>query len=296
MEANKKQGFYLKLEKDIPGSNGGTGKERIYLTRISMDGLSDFHEYSVSNPIFYKYLEYEPFKTIDDSRKYLRNLLELEKDIENRTCISWFIRLKDSDKVIGTARLVNIDYYRKSVSWGYGISPVLWGSGLVFEIQKILSKYIFETLSLNRLSGVARIDNLLTISTLRAFGVKEEGVQREAMRDFNGVYCDTWLYSMLRDEYLLSQNKVEKNKVKTVVSSTGVDLIIKELTQEEFEVNDNLRLSDIPDWDSLMQMQLISALEKKYDIQFTMEEILCMDTIISIKKIISKLSISSEIC
>jgi len=101
---------------------------------------------------------------------------------------------------------------------------------------------------------------------------------------------------MLRDEYLLSQNKVEKNKVKTVVSSTGVDLIIKELTQEEFEVNDNLRLSDIPDWDSLMQMQLISALEKKYDIQFTMEEILCMDTIISIKKIISKLSISSEIC
>jgi [ribosomal protein S5]-alanine N-acetyltransferase len=296
MEANKKQGFYLKLEKDIPGSNGGTGKERIYLTRISMDGLSDFHEYSVSNPIFYKYLEYEPFKTIDDSRKYLRNLLELEKDIENRTCISWFIRLKDSDKVIGTARLVNIDYYRKSVSWGYGISPVLWGSGLVFEIQKILSKYIFETLSLNRLSGVARIDNLLTISTLRAFGVKEEGVQREAMRDFNGVYYDTWLYSMLRDEYLLSQNKVEKNKVKTVVSSTGVDLIIKELTQEEFEVNDNLRLSDIPDWDSLMQMQLISALEKKYDIQFTMEEILCMDTIISIKKIISKLSISSEIC
>ena len=296
MEANKKQGFYLKLEKDIPGSNGGTGKERIYLTRISMDGLSDFHEYSVSNPIFYKYLEYEPFKTIDDSRKYLRNLLELEKDIENRACISWFIRLKDSDKVIGTARLVNIDYYRKSVSWGYGISPVLWGSGLVFEIQKILSKYIFETLSLNRLSGVARIDNLLTISTLRAFGVKEEGVQREAMRDFNGVYYDTWLYSMLRDEYLLSQNKVEKNKVKTVVSSTGVDLIIKELTQEEFEVNDNLRLSDIPDWDSLMQMQLISALEKKYDIQFTMEEILCMDTIISIKKIISKLSISSEIC
>ena len=142
MEANKKQGFYLKLEKDIPGSNGGTGKERIYLTRISMDGLSDFHEYSVSNPIFYKYLEYEPFKTIDDSRKYLRNLLELEKDIENRTCISWFIRLKDSDKVIGTALLVNIDYYRKSVSWGYGISPVLWGSGLVFEIQKILSKYI----------------------------------------------------------------------------------------------------------------------------------------------------------
>jgi RimJ/RimL family protein N-acetyltransferase/acyl carrier protein len=265
-----------------------------------MDGLNDFHEYSTSSPKFYKYLEYEPFGSLNDSRDYLNRLLTLEKNIESRSCISWFIRLKSNDKVVGTARLVNIDYHRSSVSWGYGISPALWGQGFVFEIQRILAEYIFETMSFNRLSGVARIDNLPTISTLKAFGFKEEGVEREAMRDFNGVYYDTWLYSMLNREYALSKNietiQVERYKDKFFSSSAKVDLIIKELTQENFTVNDTLLLKDIPGWDSLMQMQLISTLEKSYGLQLTMEDILFMSNIKSVKSIVVKLTNNPKLC
>jgi len=288
--------FYSKLENVIPGIDG-SDKKRIYLTRISMDGLNDFHEYSTSNTKFYKYLEYEPFGDLNDSRDYLNRLLSLEKNIESRTCISWFIRLRSNDKVVGTARLVNIDYHRSSVSWGYGISSVLWGQGFVFEIQQILAKYIFDTMLFNRLCGVARADNLPTISTLKAFGFKEEGFGREAMRDFNGIYYDSWNYSMLHSEYVLSKNietlQVERYKDKFFSSRTEVDLIIKELTQENFTVNDALLLKDIPGWDSLMQMQLISALEESYSVQLTMEDILFMSTIESVKSIVVKLTVNS---
>ena len=295
----KEEEFYSNLENIIPGS-GNSDKNRIYLTRVSMDELDDFHEYSTFDPKFYKYLEYEPFNTLDDSRKYLNRLLTLEKNIENRTDISWFVRLKSSDKFVGTARLLNIDYHRKSVSWGYGISPALWGQGFVFEMQQILAKYIFDTMLFNRLSGVARVDNLLTILTLKAFGFKEEGIQREAMRDFNGIYYDTWLYSMLKREYFLSKNietlRIERRVDKKVISDTEVDLIIKKLTQEKFKINDALYLKDIPGWDSLMQMQLISALEESYSVQLTMEDILFMSTIESVKSIVVKLTGNSEIC
>ena len=295
----KEEEFYSNLENIIPGS-GNSDKNRIYLTRVSMDELDDFHEYSTLDPKFYKYLEYEPFNTLDDSRKYLNRLLTIEKNIENRTGISWFIRLKSSDKFVGMARLLNIDYHRKSVSWGYGISPALWGQGFVFEIQQILAKYIFDTMLFNRLSGVARADNLSTILTLKAFGFKEEGIQREAMRDFNGIYYDTWLYSMLKREYFLSKNietlRIERRVDKKVISDTEVDLIINKLTQEKFKINDALYLKDIPGWDSLMQMQLISALEESYSVQLTMEDILFMSTIESVKSIVVKLTVNSEIC
>ncbi len=294
------QEFYSKLEEVIPGSDNSNSELTIYLTRVSMDGLVDFHEYSTSDPIFYKYLEYEPFSTLDDSKDYLKRLLAIEEGVENRTNISWFIRLKENDKVIGTARLVNIDYHRQSASWGYGISPKLWGKGVVFEIQQILAEYIFETLSLNRLHGVARIDNLLTISTLRAFGFKEEGVQREAMRDFNDVYYNTWLYSMLKSEYFsikdLDVATSTRNGDKVVISNTEVDLVIKGLSQDEFEMNDELLLQDIPGWDSLMQMQLISSLEEICNIEFSMKDILSMSTIGEVRDVVANLSIGSEIC
>ena len=152
----------------------------------------------------------------------------------------------------------------------------------------------------NRLSGVARADNLSTILTLKAFGFKEEGIQREAMRDFNGIYYDTWLYSMLKREYFLSKNietlRIERRVDKKVISDTEVDLIIKKLTQEKFKINDALYLKDIPGWDSLMQMQLISALEESYSVQLTMEDILFMSTIESVKSIVVKLTGNSEIC
>ena len=45
-----------------------------------------------------------------------------------------------------------------------------------------------------------------------------------------------------------------------------------------------------------LQMQLISALEESYSVQLTMEDILFMSTIESVKSIVVKLTGNSEIC
>lgn len=282
-----RENFYFKLDKILPSNNNQTSP-RIYLTRISFDGLYDFHEYSTSDPRFYKYLEYEPFKDIEESKNYLTRLLNLEDGVDKRTNISWFIRLADNDKVIGTARLIDIDFERQSVSWGYGISTEFWGQGYVFEVQEILLHYIFDTLKLNRLSGIARIDNLPTILTLKKMGFKEEGVLREAMRDFNGDYFDSWAYSMLSKDYfdIKNTNNFNKNNIIDIDSFLVIDELIQNLTQEYFEISEDLLLKKIPGWDSLMQMQLISALENNFDISLSMENIMQMDSVGKIKQIL----------
>ena len=41
--------------------------------------------------------------------------------------------------------MINLNYSRKSLEWGYGIDPKLWGKGYILMIQECLKKYVFET-------------------------------------------------------------------------------------------------------------------------------------------------------
>lgn len=296
--------FYRNLDKLLPGeipeSLEKSAQNRIFFTHISSDGLKDFHEYSTKDKRFYKYLEYTPFTSVNDSKKYLKRLMDLE-GIEplGRTSKAWFINHKLKGKIVGTARLVKIDFHRQSVMWGYGIDPELWGQGYVLEVQHILKKYIFETLSLNRLYGSAMISNKPTISTLLAVGMKEEGIERESMRDANGIYHDAWRYSMLSEDYFTDKDQDKDKEVDLVLPTTKLfnkeelENIIGNVIQDATLVTDDFMMNASTSWDSLKQMELVLALETVYKIQLTFDEIIEMTSINAIENIIKKrLSIS----
>ena len=81
-----------------------------------MSGLEEMHSYSMDKRL-YEYFEYEPFKTIDDTRNYLKKLISIEGNkSDGRKAICWFVRRYKDNKMIGTARLVNINYSRQSVN------------------------------------------------------------------------------------------------------------------------------------------------------------------------------------
>ena len=56
-------------------------------------------------------------------------------------------------------------------------------------------------------------------------------------------------------------NKEIENKVKTIISSIlGVDVS---------EIGDDTAIGDLPEWDSLNHIQIISGIEKEFDFRFT---------------------------
>jgi RimJ/RimL family protein N-acetyltransferase/acyl carrier protein len=292
--------LYVVLDTIIPGedlmSEVQPAKPRIYFTRLSMSGLQEMYEYSVSDKRFYEYLEYDPFTSIAETEVYLKKLIELESEIYSRTSIGWFVKRTEDNRIIGTARLINIDCKRQSVTWGYGIDPKLWGQGYVQEIQRALLDYIFNKLYFNRLSGSAMLENRQTVTTLLSIGVKEEGCHRQVFRDSKGVYHDSWSYGMLYDDYKASKAWISKDlnpKVEQVINkekigAAQVESLLREFLHEYGDVDINHAFGDLPYWDSLKQMELVTFIETKVGITVTFDQILQLNSIHSVIETLTK--------
>ena len=286
--------FNRLLVETLPGmdyeNTDNDSNRNIYFTRISMSGLEEMHAYSIDERL-YEYLEFEPFKTIEDTKHYLQKLMGLESDGHSeKTAICWFVRKVADDKMIGTARLVDIDYKRQSVVWGYGIDPRLWGKGYIFEIQELLKEYIFEKLCLNRLSGMTMVNNERTKSALLATGCREEGIFRQYYRDYLGKYTDGWMYSILAEDYFLEVKKSDKHiPVIKIDRKIIADIISQTLNEKIIDINDGMHSVD--NWDSLSHINIILALEKETGFKFSPSDISHATSINALFKILNSKNI-----
>jgi [ribosomal protein S5]-alanine N-acetyltransferase len=248
------------------------------------------HAYSTDKRL-YEYFEYEPFKTIDDTRQYLQKLIDLEgNEPDERTAICWFVRRFKDDKMIGTARLLNIDYPRQSVEWGYGIDPKLWGLGYILEIQEILKEYVFDLLKFNKLWGGTRINNQRARSSLSLAGVKEEGILRQSLRDSKGNYHDVWRYSILAEDYFKSKANTRNScSVETITKELIAEIVGKVLGCYDIDIKDDM--GSVLKWDSLNHINIILEIEKNTGYKFSP---MVISQATSIKKIYELIKLDSK--
>lgn len=162
-----------------------------------MDGLADFHEYS-ANPELYKFLEYDPFKTIEESRAYLLKLIN-RSTLENGHY--WFIKLEKEMKIIGTFGVLDIDIKKGSAEIGYGLSPEYWGKGYFNEALILVLTYVFKKLQFHRIWAKTQSNNIPSIRALEKCGFTKEGIMRDYYMSSNNVRNDAVILSILRDEF-----------------------------------------------------------------------------------------------
>jgi ribosomal-protein-alanine N-acetyltransferase len=246
-----------------PGNNLQTLD--IYFEKLNLTGLIEMHEYSI-NEDFYEYFEFDAFKTIDETKAYLEKLISrMSKEGEYNQAMYWFIRRKSDNKLLGTAGLVNLNFTRKSIEWGYGIDPLFWGEGYILQVQEALKYYVFEELHLNRLEGITMINNERTIASLLNCGMKKEGV----LRDYyckSGVFIDGWKYSMLKREFLdLNIPQLPNNNFK--IEQKEIIKILSDILNED--VNENTTMYNTASWDSINHMNFVIQLYEKFNIKLT---------------------------
>jgi acyl carrier protein len=190
----------------------------------------------------------------------------------------WFVRRKNDNRLVGTATLVNLNYARQSIEWGYGIDPELWGNGYVLQMQEILKYFTFEVLELNRLHGITMVTNERTIQSVLASSMKHEGV----LRDFyckNGIYYDGWQYGMTAKDY--HKNNVISSSV--LVNMDDIINVVSSVLTEE-EITDESGMDNTFSWDSLNHMAIIIALKNQLSIDFTPVEIASTTSVKNIYK------------
>ena len=253
----------------------------IYFGHFSMDGLEEMHQYSKDERL-YEFFEFDPFKEIGDTKAYIEKLLHRMSDQSGKKdAMYWFVRRKNDDRLIGTAALVNLNYARQSIEWGYGIDPELWGNGYVLQMQEILKYFVFEVLELNRLHGMTMATNERTIQSVMASGMKHEGV----LRDFyckNGIYYDGWQYGMIAKDY--HKSNVVSSSI--LINTDDIIGVISSVLTEE-EITEESSMENTFSWDSLNHMAVIIALKEELSIEFKPDEVYLTT---SVKKILKKIS------
>jgi len=270
-----KEKIYSILDNNVPGERSDKtrvfAQPSIYFEKISMDGLEEMHAYSIKEQL-YEYIEFKPFKTIDETADYLNKLLDrIDSAFVGRCAMYWFVRSISDSRLIGTIGLVDINYDRKSAMWGYGIDPAYWGKGFILEMQECVKEYAFMQLRLNRIYGTTMIHNEPTKASILAAGGKNEGILRQFYCK-DGKFIDAWAYSLLRDEYreaVRKKNVFERSR--SECENMVVEIISTVIGRKG--VNIDCDMESIHEWDSMNHFQIILAIERQTFCKFTPEDI-----------------------
>ncbi len=163
---------------------------------IFQDAASIFHIFS--NEETMKYYGQFPMKSIEEAE----NLIKMFDDnFKNDKGIRWGIVLKEENRLIGTCGYHNWNKRHSRAELGYELSIDSWGKGYIKETLRVIIKYAYEVMNLNRIEAVVYPENAASIKSLINQGFKKEGVLEE-YAFFRNIYQDLIMFSLLKKDWL----------------------------------------------------------------------------------------------
>jgi [ribosomal protein S5]-alanine N-acetyltransferase len=172
---------------------------RLILLKLGMFGLKDMHEYSI-NEDFYRFLEFLPYKTKEDTSSYLKKLIQRSS---REDAHYWFIKFSEEDKIIGTLGLHDIDWSNRVGEVSYGISPDYSRRGFFTEALMRVLDYCFNDLEFERICASTMADNLASVNGLKRCGfIKKRIINNCYYSENDGLKHDALILEISRDEYL----------------------------------------------------------------------------------------------
>ena len=113
---------------------------------------------------------------------------------------NYYILINEIGVRIGLVRMDEIDFINGSIRVGGDLRSAFRGQGCGQKMFKLIKKYCFDYLNMNRLWLLVLETNGVALHVYKKSGFVEEGVQRKAIfRD--GKYIDYIMMSLLRTEY-----------------------------------------------------------------------------------------------
>jgi ribosomal-protein-alanine N-acetyltransferase len=182
--------------KDIFGELPRLETNRLILRKIDLDDASDLFEYA-QEPEITRYVTWQPHKTIEDSKEFLKTVIQKYKD--GKVSI-WGIVYKGDKKLIGTCGYLWWFPAHSRAEIAYALSRSYWNKGLMTEVVREVIRFGFVEMKLNRVEARCVVGNIASEKVLKKAGMQFEGIIREQMF-FKEAYQDLKLYSILRSEY-----------------------------------------------------------------------------------------------
>jgi RimJ/RimL family protein N-acetyltransferase len=173
---------------------------RIILRWISEDDIDGLYEV-FSHPEVMRYWSTAPLPNREAAATMQR---EIAEGNENGTMLKWGLTLRESNLVIGTTTLFNLNLDNGRAELGYAMGRHHWGKGYMNEALQALVSHAFDVMNLRRLEADVDPRNAASIRTLERLGFQREGFLRERWH-VNGEIQDAFFYGLLRREWLATK-------------------------------------------------------------------------------------------
>jgi ribosomal-protein-alanine N-acetyltransferase len=113
--------------------------------------------------------------------------------------LRWGITQQANNIVIGTIGYV-FSQHNAQGGLGYDLARPYWRKGIMTEALRLVIRYGFSSLRLNRIQALVIPGNEASVGLLNSLGFTEEGLLREYAY-FKGRYNDLICYSLLKGEF-----------------------------------------------------------------------------------------------
>jgi len=170
--------------------------ETIFLREFTEHDWFDVHKYA-SQEIVCQYQTWGP-NTEEDSKAFIHDVLEEAKQIPRERYVFAIIY---QEIVIGAVEIMITNFTNQVGEIGYSINPYYWGKGIATESAKLVITFGFETLKLHRIYATCDPRNIGSSKVMEKIGMTKEGILREHLLMKDGVWRDSLLYSVLKQEW-----------------------------------------------------------------------------------------------
>jgi ribosomal-protein-alanine N-acetyltransferase len=175
--------------------------ERLRLTQLTTNDVASIFEL-FSDPKVIQFYDFEEFRDDLQAEIFINRMKER---FEAGTGIRWGIRLKETEKFVGTCGFNSWSKNMKSGVIGYDLLPVFWGQGIMTEAVSIVLKSAFSGKlpcnMINRVEADTIPGNFGSEAVLLKLGFKEEGLRRQSgywKNQFHDLKC----FGLIKSEYV----------------------------------------------------------------------------------------------
>jgi RimJ/RimL family protein N-acetyltransferase len=144
----------------------------------------------------------QPEFSITEVELNLKNFLELW---ENDDTYMFHVVDAATDKFIGNSLLNQVNRRYQMANLSYWVRTSHTGQGIATKAARLVARYGFEKLGLQRIEIVVSNDNTPSLRVAEKLGAIREGLLRNRMQIL-GSPCDAYMHSLIPKDYGINNN------------------------------------------------------------------------------------------
>jgi len=177
--------------------------DRLLLRKFKLDDAEDMFNNWAKDPENVEFFNWSAHENIEETKRILSRWIE-KYEIDAKRTYRWAIVWKKTSKVIGIIDVILLLSHIDCVELGYGVSKKYWRNGIATEVMKLIIKYFFVKVKVNRIQARYDVDNVASRRVMEKCNMKFEGILRQSDKKNTGEWCDTSIHSILKCEYFMS--------------------------------------------------------------------------------------------